>query len=77
MPSTTLTRSMKDPPQVGEFVRHEIVTSLNLFVTDAAKALCITWPALSALPNEHVDLSAYMSLRLEKAFGVSMRTQNS
>ena len=72
---------MKNPPHVGGFVKHEIVAPLNLTVTDAAKALGITRPALSALLNEHVDLSAEMALRIEKAFGVSMdilmRMQNS
>jgi antitoxin HigA-1 len=52
-----------------------------LSVTDAAKALGGTRPALSALLNEHVDLSPEMALRIEKAFGVSMdtlmRVQNS
>ena len=55
-------------------MKHEIVAPLNLSVTDAAKALGVTRPALSALLNEHVDLSPEMALRLEKAFGVSMET---
>ena len=65
---------LKNPPHVGGFVKHEIVAPLNLTVTDAAKALGVTRPALSALLNEHVDLSPEMALRLEKAFGVSMDT---
>lgn len=65
---------LKVPPHVGGFVKHEIVAPLNLSVTDAAKALGVTRPALSALLNEHVDLSPEMALRLEKAFGVSMET---
>ena len=65
---------MKSPPHVGGFVKHEIVAPLNLSVTDAAKALGVTRPALSALLNEHVDLSPEMALRLEKAFGISMDT---
>ena len=72
---------LKNPPHVGGFVKHEIVAPLNLTVTDAAKALGVTRPALSALLNEHVALSPEMALRLEKAFGVSMdllmRMQNS
>ena len=43
-------------------------------LTDAAKALGVTRPALSALLNEHVDLSSEMAVRIEKAFGVSMDT---
>ena len=65
---------LKNPPHVGGFIKHEIVGPKNLTVTDAAKALGVTRPALSALLNEHVDLSAEMALRLEKAFGVSMDT---
>ena len=65
---------LKNPPHVGGFVKHEIVVPLNLSVTDAAKALGVTRPALSALLNEHVDLSPEMALRLEKAFGISMDT---
>ena len=65
---------LKNPPHVGGFVKHEIVTPLNLTVTDAAKALGVTRPALSGLLNEHVGLSPEMALRIEKAFGVSMDT---
>ena len=63
---------MKNPPHLGGFVKHEIIAPLNLTVTDAAKALGVTRPALSALLNEHVSLSPEMALRLEMAFGVSM-----
>lgn len=42
--------------------------------SNAAKALGDTRPALSALLNEHVDLSPEMALRVEKALGVSMHT---
>jgi antitoxin HigA-1 len=72
---------MKNPPHVGGFVRYEILEPLALNVTEAAKALGVTRPALSALLNEHADLSPEMALRLEMAFGVSMdllmRMQNS
>lgn len=72
---------MKAPPPVGGFVKHEILEPLKLTVTDAAKALGVTRPALSGLLNEHVDLSPEMALRIEMAFGVSMdllmRLQNS
>jgi addiction module HigA family antidote len=72
---------LKAPPHVGGFVKYEIFEPLNLTVTDAAKALGVTRPALSGLLNEHVDLSPEMALRIEMAFGVSMdvlmRMQNS
>ena len=65
---------VKNPPHIGGFIKHEIMAPRNLTVTDAAKALGVTRPALSALINEHSDLSPEMALRLEKAFGLSMDT---
>ena len=40
---------MKDPAHPGGFVKSEIVEALDLSVTDAAKALGVTRPTLSAL----------------------------
>ena len=65
---------MKSPSHPGAFVKHEIIAPLELSVTDAAKVLGVTRPALSALLNERAALSPEMALRLEKAFGVSMDT---
>src|SRR5712675_965417 len=65
---------MKNPAHPGGFVRSEIVEALDLSVTDAAKALEVTRPALSALLNERASLSPEMALRIEKAFGVKMDT---
>ena len=65
---------MKKPAHPGGFVRGEIIEPLALSVTDAARALGVTRPALSALLNERVALSPEMALRIEKAFGVSMDT---
>ena len=65
---------MKDPVHPGEFVRYEIVEPLGLSVTDAARVLGVSRPALSALLHEHVRLSSEMAIRIEKAFGVSMAT---
>lgn len=65
---------MKNPAHPGGFVKHEIIEPLELSVTDAAKALGVTRPALSALLNERAVLSPEMALRIEKAFGVSMDT---
>lgn len=65
---------MKNPVHPGEFVKHEIVEPLGLSVTDAAQALGVSRPALSALLHEHVRLSSEMAIRIEKAFGVSMAT---
>jgi len=65
---------MKSPAHPGGFVRSEIIEVLGLSVSDAARALGVTRPALSAFLNERVHLSAEMALRIEKAFGVSMDT---
>jgi addiction module HigA family antidote len=65
---------LKNPAHPGGFVKTEIVESLELSVTDAAKALGVTRTALSAFLNEHSSLSPDMALRIEKAFGVSMDT---
>ena len=43
-------------------------------MTDAARVLGVTRPALSAFLNERAHLSPEMALRLKKAFGVSMDT---
>ena len=65
---------MKSPAHPGGFVKSEIIEALGLSVTDGARALGITRPALSALLNERVNLSPEMALRIEKAFGISMDT---
>jgi addiction module HigA family antidote len=65
---------MKDPPHPGDFIRTEIIEPAGLSVTDAAKALQVSRPALSSLLNGKADLSGDMALRIEKAFGVKMDT---
>ncbi|MBI5095910.1 MAG: HigA family addiction module antidote protein [Candidatus Hydrogenedentes bacterium] len=65
---------MARPAHPGHFVRMEIVEPLGLTVTDAAKALGVTRPALSALLNGRAALSPEMALRIEKAFGPKMDT---
>ncbi|MBM3649205.1 MAG: HigA family addiction module antidote protein [Alphaproteobacteria bacterium] len=62
------------PSHPGRFIRTEIVEPHGLSVTDAAKILGVTRPALSALFNGRAALSAEMALRVEKAFGISMNT---
>jgi len=68
-----MTRTMQ-PAHPGQFIRMEILEPLGLSVTDAAKALGVTRPALSSLLNERAALSPEMALRIEKAFGVKMDT---
>lgn len=65
---------LKSPPHPGGFVRTEIIDPLSLSVTDAAAALGVTRPALSAFLNARAALSPEMAIRIEKAFGVSMET---
>src|SRR5882672_2908347 len=65
---------MKNPPHPGDFIRTEIIEPTGLSVTDAAKALQVSRPALSSLLNSKAGLSGDMALRIEKAFGVKMDT---
>lgn len=44
----------------------------GLTVTDAARVLGVTRPALSRFLNERAHLSSDMALRIEKAFGTKM-----
>ena len=64
-------RTMR-PSHPGQFIKLEIIAPLGLSVTDAAKALGVTRPALSALLNGRAALSPEMALRIEKAFGPKM-----
>jgi addiction module HigA family antidote len=60
---------MKDPPHVGEIIRHDVLEPLGLSVTNAAKVLGVTRSALSNLLNGRASLSPEMAIRIEKAFG--------
>ena len=62
------------PVHPGGFVKTEIIEPLELTVTDAARALGVTRPALSAFLNGRAALSPEMALRIEKAFGARMDT---
>jgi len=65
---------MNNPPHPGLFIKEEVIEPLNLTVTQAAKILNVTRPALSKLLNGRASLSPEMALRLEKAFGIEMDT---
>lgn len=68
------TMRMLNPVHPGPFLRTEIIAAHNLSVTEAAKILGVSRPALSSLLNSKADLSGDMALRFEKAFGVDMDT---
>ena len=61
---------MKNPVHPGIFLAEELVGPLGLTVTDAARALGVGRPALSALLNGRAAISAEMAVRFEKAFAV-------
>jgi len=65
---------MARPAHPGQFIRMEVIEPLGLSVTDAAKILGVTRPALSALLNGRAALSPDMAIRIEKAFGPKMDT---
>ena len=64
--------AMKNPPHPGELIRREVLAPLRLSVSDAAKALRVTRPALSRMLNGRSALTLEMALRVEKAFGPKM-----
>ncbi len=66
--------TMKNPSHPGGFIRTEIFDPLGLSVTEAALALGVTRPALSAFLNERASLSPDMAIRIEKAFGLKLET---
>ncbi len=63
---------MMRPAHPGQFIRMEIIEPLGLTVTQAARLVGVTRPALSAFLNGRASLSAEMALRIEKAFGPKM-----
>ncbi len=65
---------MARPAHPGQFIRMEVIEPLGLSVTQAARILGVTRPALSALLNGRAALSPDMALRIEKAFGPKMDT---
>ena len=65
---------MARPAHPGQFIRMEVIEPLGLSVTEGAKILGVTRPALSALLNGRAALSPEMALRVEKAFGPKMDT---
>ena len=65
---------MARPAHPGQFIRMEVIEPPDLSITQAAKVLGVSRPALSALLNGRASLSPDMALRIEKAFGPKMDT---
>lgn len=65
---------LKNPAHPGSFLRTELTEGRGLTVTEAATALLVTRPALSAVLNGKASLTPEMALRFEKAFGFRMET---
>ena len=65
---------LKNPSHPGEFVKFEIVEALNLSTAKAARLLEVPHSELTTLLKERIPLSSELALRIEKVFGVSMKT---
>jgi len=59
---------LKNPPHPGGFIRTEIIQSLGVSITVAARALGVTRPALSSLLNERSALSRRDGSAYRKGF---------
>ena len=55
-------------------MRRQCLAPLGLSVTEAARGLGVTRPALSELLNERTGISVEMAIRLSKAFGSTPAT---
>lgn len=58
----------------GRWLRAEIIEAHGLSVTEAARHLGVTRPAMSNLLNGKAALSPEMAIRFEKAFAISAAT---
>ena len=61
---------MHNPPHPGLTLREDVLPALGLSVTEAAKQLGVTRPALSRVINGRAAISATMALRLEQWLGI-------
>jgi addiction module HigA family antidote len=55
---------MFDPPHPAEVLREDVLPSLGLTVTEAAKQLGVSRAALSRILNGRASISAEMAIRL-------------
>jgi addiction module HigA family antidote len=65
---------LANPAHPGAILKTEVIEPLGLTISEAARILDVTRPALSSLLNQRSSLSPEMALRIEKAFGISMDT---
>lgn len=61
---------MFNPPHPAEILREDILPTLGLTVTEAAKQLGVSRAALSRVLNEKAAISPEMALRIEAWLGV-------
>jgi addiction module HigA family antidote len=61
---------MHSHPHPGELLREDVLVPLKLDVTEAARRLGMTRPALSRVLHGHAGISPNLAVRLERA-GVS------
>jgi antitoxin HigA-1 len=62
-------QAMKNPPHVGEVIRHGILEPLDLSVAKAAEILGVPGATLSDLVGGKTALTPDIALRIHKAFG--------
>lgn len=60
---------MKNPVHPGKIIKYDCMDALNLSVTEAARILGVSRPALSRVINGKAAISPEMSIRVSKAFG--------
>lgn len=64
-------KTMHEPLHPGEVVKDALIDNTGLTVTEAAKLLKVTRPALSRLLNGRVNISREMAARLAKLLATS------
>ena len=64
----------RKPTHPGAIFRKDVMTPLNLSVTDAAHMLGVSRKALSEFINEKAALSPEMALRISKATNTSVES---
>ena len=62
---------MFKPSHPGRILKAHYLDPLNLTITEAARGLGVTRPALSAIVNGRAGISAEMALRLAEAFNTT------